>query len=129
MKSKIVLTVIALGSLISFNANANPNIDLQLERLEQQGASSSDSSRGKQLWYSKNGDRSCTSCHGKSAVAVGKHIKTGKEISPMAASANADRFGDSKKVKKWFLRNCKWTLGRECSVQEKSDILFWLNSQ
>ncbi len=55
-------------------------------------------------------------------------IKTGKVIKPMAASKNPERFQDSKKVEKWFLRNCKWTFGRQCTVQEKIDTLSWLNS-
>jgi len=40
----------------------------------------------------------------------------------MSPSVNPDRLTDSKKVNKWFKRNCKWTLGRECTAQEKSNF-------
>jgi hypothetical protein len=49
-------------------------------------------------------------------------------IKPMAPSVNPGRYQDGKKIEKWFLRNCKWTFGRECTVQEKTDTLSWLNS-
>ncbi|MCK5359328.1 MAG: DUF1924 domain-containing protein [Gammaproteobacteria bacterium] len=72
--------------------------------------------------------RSCASCHTSDPRQAGKHIRTGKPIKPMAPSANAERFVDPKKVSKWFKRNCKWTLGRECSEQEKADITSYLKS-
>jgi len=31
-------------------------------------------------------------------------------------------------VAKWFRRNCKTVLGRECTAQEKGDILTYLSS-
>ena len=74
-------------------------------------------------------ERSCTSCHTKDLTAAGKHIKTNKVIKPMAPSSNAERFTDSKKVEKWFKRNCKWTIGRECTAQEKSNFLVYINKQ
>jgi hypothetical protein len=84
---------------------------------------------GEQLWHSKHGDRSCSSCHGNDLSTSGKHVKTGKTIDPMALSANPSRYQDRKKIEKWFLRNCKWTWGRTCSQQEKADILAWLQNQ
>lgn len=73
--------------------------------------------------------RSCLSCHGDSLYAVGRHQKTGKLIEPMAPSVNLERLTDKRKINKWFLRNCKWTYGRECTAQEKGDILLWLSQQ
>ena len=32
------------------------------------------------------------------------------------------------KVDKWFRRNCKDVLARECSAAEKADVLAWLIS-
>ncbi|MFK5970948.1 MAG: DUF1924 domain-containing protein [Candidatus Marithrix sp.] len=31
-------------------------------------------------------------------------------------------------IRKWFKRNCKWTLGRECNAQEKGDILKFIQT-
>jgi len=56
-------------------------------------------------------------------------VKTGKTIEPIAVSANPERFTDVSKTEKWFRRNCKWTLGRECTPQEKGDLLTWLGGQ
>jgi len=47
----------------------------------------------------------------------------------MAVSVNPERYRNEKKIRKWLLRNCKWTFARECSAQEKSDILTWLIQQ
>ena len=84
---------------------------------------------GESFWRKQHGQRSCTSCHTKSLYALGNHQKTKKIIQPMAPSINPERFTDQKKVKKWFLRNCKWTIGRECTAQEKGDVLLWLSQQ
>jgi len=53
----------------------------------------------------------------------GSHFKTQKIIEPMAHSKNLDRYLKVKKIEKWFKRNCKWTLGRICSDQEKCHFL------
>ncbi len=47
----------------------------------------------------------------------------------MAVSVNATRLSDPKKVEKWFLRNCKWTFGRECTPQEKGDFIDYMTSR
>lgn len=73
-------------------------------------------------------NRSCTSCHGEKLVFAGKHIRTNKLIEPMAQSTNPKRFTNTVKVDKWFLRNCKWTIGRECTDQEKSNITAYLKT-
>jgi hypothetical protein len=100
-----------------------------LDTYRQQGVERTDAAKGRQLWYAAAGERSCTSCHGEVPAAAGKHVKTGKPIEPMAPSVNPERYRSAKKIEKWFLRNCKWTFGRECSAQEKADILTWLASQ
>jgi hypothetical protein len=68
----------------------------------------------------------CTSCHGKSAMTSGRHASTDKVIEPLAPAANAKRFTDSAKVEKWFRRNCKDVLARECAPDEKANVLAWL---
>ncbi len=71
---------------------------------------------------------SCTTCHGKTPQQGGQ-TRTGKAIAPMAVSLTPDRFTDLKKVNKWFGRNCKSVIGRECSAQEKVDFLSYLSQQ
>ncbi|MFQ5438681.1 MAG: DUF1924 domain-containing protein [Paracoccaceae bacterium] len=69
---------------------------------------------------------SCTVCHTRNLHGAGK-TRVGKPIDPMAVSANPARFTDPKKVAKWFRRNCKSVLGRECTASEKGDILIYLS--
>lgn len=110
-------------------------VEALLQQYRHQGASSFDAGRGRELWSSTHRDarsgqeRSCTSCHTRDLRQPGKHARTGKRIEPMAPSVNPKRFSDTRKVEKWFKRNCKWTLGRECTPQEKGDLLTWLSSQ
>lgn len=115
--------------MLSATAGAGQNSPQQLETYRQEGIDQVDAQNGRQLWYSTVNERSCTSCHGNNPASAGKHVKTGKVIQPMASSVNGERYQEAKKMEKWFLRNCKWTLGRVCSTQEKADILTWLSSQ
>jgi len=71
-------------------------------------------------------DLGCSSCHTDNPAAEGKHAETGKLIKPLAPAANPERFTDMKKVKKWFKRNCSDVLDRECTAQEKGDLLAYL---
>jgi hypothetical protein len=47
----------------------------------------------------------------------------------MALSVNPKRLADPTKVERWFGRNCRWTLGRECSPKEKGDFLRLIRSR
>jgi len=91
--------------------------------------------RGQQLWnqeflHAKSKTlRSCAVCHTDELTQYGKHKRTQKTIAPLAPSVNAERLSDVKKVKKWLKRNCKWTLGRECTPQEKGDLLTFIQSK
>jgi len=115
--------------LIAVNsAQANPAVK-HLLTYQQHGVTRADAIKGKQLWYTRNNQRSCSSCHGDNPGKMGQHVKTRKTIKPMAFSINPERYQDSKKIEKWFLRNCKWTFDRKCTAQEKADILTWLSSQ
>ena len=71
---------------------------------------------------------SCTTCHTDSPLKAGK-TRTGKVIQPMALSKTPDRYSDPEKVEKWFRRNCKSVLGRECTPREKGDFLTYMISQ
>lgn len=73
--------------------------------------------------------RGCTSCHTQDLRQPGRHVVTGKVIEPLAPSVNAKRLTDRREIEKWLTRNCKWTLGRECTPQEKGDFLSFLVTQ
>ncbi|HEX5277366.1 MAG TPA: DUF1924 domain-containing protein [Fluviicoccus sp.] len=93
------------------------------------GFSGFSTARGQQFFTNRHGnDWSCASCHTVNPMQSGKHDVTGKVIRPMAPAANPERFTDAAKTAKWFRRNCKDVLGRECTVQEKGDVLAWLTS-
>lgn len=70
---------------------------------------------------------SCTTCHTQDPKAVGK-TRAHKKIKPLAPVANPERFTDPKKVAKWFRRNCKDVLERECTAAEKADFIVFLMS-
>ncbi len=73
--------------------------------------------------------RSCATCHGRDLKQPGRQVNTGKVIEPMAPSVNPQRLKDPEKVEKWFARNCRWTLGRECTPAEKADFLAYIQTQ
>ncbi len=132
MKQLISLSLSAFIIFISFHVEANETINQLEKQFQQQGATAFSAENGKMLWTTKHNDpktgkqRSCTTCHGTDLTKSGLHQRTKKVIEPMAPSVNPARLTKIKKVNKWFLRNCKWTLGRECSAQEKGDILAYL---
>lgn len=107
-----------------------PATEQLLDEYRALGADNFSAQRGSVLWQQtyvvKGQQRSCTSCHGHDVRTAGKHIKTGKPIKPMASSVNSERFTDAGKIEKWFRRNCLWTMGRECSAQEKGDVVEFL---
>jgi mono/diheme cytochrome c family protein len=73
--------------------------------------------------------RSCASCHTEDLTQPGRHARTGKPIEPLAPSVNPERLTDPKEVEKWLYRNCRWTLGRECTAAEKADLLAYIERQ
>ena len=125
---KLVIGLL-VAAMISGMAQSGQDPLQHLETYRQQGIDRVDAQNGQRLWNSAVNERSCTSCHGDDPDSAGRHLKTGKVIQPMALSANPMRYQDARKIEKWFLRNCKWTFGRECDTQEKADILTWLSSQ
>ncbi|MDZ4123678.1 MAG: DUF1924 domain-containing protein, partial [Hydrogenophaga sp.] len=74
------------------------------------------------------GEWSCASCHGTPPIRQGEHASTAKPIAPLAPAFNAKAFTDAAKADKWFRRNCKDVLSRECSAAEKADVLAYLLS-
>ena len=129
----IILTSLAMlpiNSAISDSAT----VENLMQSYKANGAVSPNAEHGKGLWgktFKAKGEfaeRSCTTCHTDDLTVTGKHVKTRKTIKPMSPSVNPERLTKSKKVEKWFKRNCKWTLGRECSAQEKADILLYITN-
>jgi hypothetical protein len=132
MSAQSISAIVLIGIAILFStpftmATETSNAMLKEYEKEVGGTFSADS--GKQFWYKDNDGRSCTSCHTDSLLVKGRHERTGKIIEPMAPSVNPERLTEVKKINKWFLRNCKWTIGRECTTREKGDILLWLSKQ
>lgn len=100
---------------------------LQKEAASTPGFQGFSGARGERFFRTKHGNEwSCSSCHTDNPAAPGKHAKTGKTIEPLAPAANAARFSNPKKVEKWFRRNCNDVVERECTAQEKGDVLTYL---
>ncbi len=99
----------------------------QLNHWTAQAGAPAKADRGQALFNQRQGGEwSCASCHGTPPTAQGKHASTGKAIAPLAPAFNAKAFTDTAKVDKWFKRNCKDVFSRECSAQEKADVLAYL---
>ena len=82
---------------------------------------------GESFYRDKHGgDWSCASCHTDNPAAIGKHVVTGKLIQPMSPNVNPERFSETAKVNKWFKRNCNDVLKRECTAEEKGNLLTYL---
>jgi hypothetical protein len=83
--------------------------------------------RGQTFFTATHGNEwSCSTCHTRNPAQTGAHDKTKKPIDPLAPSANPRRFTDAAKVDKWFRRNCKDVLARECTPEEKGNVLAYL---
>jgi mono/diheme cytochrome c family protein len=128
----LILTFAAVAGLLSLSASAQTaEQTLTALKADAKGADPAfkdfSATAGKRFFDQKHGgDRSCSSCHTDNPAVSGKHAKTGKIIKPLAPAANADRFTDPKKIAKWFRRNCHDVLARECTPQEKGDVLAYL---
>jgi len=99
----------------------------QLARFSTEAGAPGQADRGRVFFTTRHGaEWSCSSCHGNPPTQNGKHASTGKAIDPLAPAANAAAFTSTAKVDKWFRRNCKDVAQRECSAQEKADVLAFL---
>lgn len=129
MKNYIVLITLFASVAPGFAQAESETVNRLLQDYAAQGAAAADMKQGGKLWqqvFRENGARSCASCHTKDLTKNGKHVKTRKLIKPMSPSINPERLSNARKVNKWFKRNCKWTMGRECTAQEKSDFLVYI---
>lgn len=123
MLKKMTLALVFFG-FGEFALSATPQ-DLLKSYEDQSGKASS--ARGEQFFNAKHGKEwSCASCHENPPNHSTKHIVTGKVIKPLSPMSNTERFIDQAKAEKWFKRNCNDVLARECTAQEKADVLSWL---
>ena len=121
----VALCVALSGATAAAAGDSTPAA--QLERWRAQAGAPGDASRGAAFFTRTHGrEWSCASCHGERPTKPGRHASTGKAIDPLAPAANPIAFTDAAKVDKWFRRNCRDVLGRECSAGEKADVLAWL---
>lgn len=124
--------ILSLGLALGSAAMATTAVDDLLASYRQQGASNFSAAAGKRFWNQAtrpagaNTDRSCASCHTNDVRQNGRHAVTGKTIKPMAPSIIGRRLTNPTKIGKWFKRNCNWTRGRDCTPQEKGDVLTYL---
>jgi hypothetical protein len=131
---KRIGTTFLVSWVIAFSVRAEQPLDFLTlftaqAKLDNAGFSGFDASRGEQFFKSRHGaDWSCSTCHTENPTAMGQHTVTKKDIKPMAPSANPERFTNTAKVEKWFKRNCKDVVTRECTSQEKGDVLTYLLS-
>ena len=131
-------TLALAAALIALHCSAARGDDVVsaiLKQYEKQGAAAFNASAAQAMWSrefadAKSGEkRRCSTCHTEDLRRPGKHAVTGKVIEPLAPSANPKRLTDPEHIEKWFLRNCKWTLGRECTPQEKGDFLAMIRTK
>ena len=126
------LLLASLAMAITTVALAATPVDELLSEYRQQGATNFSAAAGKAFWNqavrpsSAATDRSCATCHTADLSQSGKHAVTGKEIKPLAPSVMSKRLTNPTKMRKWLKRNCEWVRGRECTVQEKGDVLTYL---
>ncbi len=123
MLLKFITTSLLMGFTLSVFAITPQDL---LKSYEAQSGKASPS-RGEQFFNTKHGKEwSCSSCYENPPNHDTKHIVTGKVIKPLAPSANPARFIDEAKADKWFKRNCNDVLDRDCTAQEKAEVLSWL---
>jgi hypothetical protein len=124
----ILLALLAAFQLPTAARAADTTPAAQLQRWSTQAGQPGNAKQGQLFFNTTHGaEWSCASCHGTPPTAQGQHANTGKAIAPLAPAFNAKAFSDSAKVDKWFRRNCKDVLSRECSAIEKADVLAYLN--
>ena len=122
-----VTVALALLTGSAFAGDTTPAA--QLQRWSAQAGAPGNARQGQAFFSARHGTEwSCASCHGTPPTRQGEHASTGKPIAPLAPAFNAKAFTSTAKTEKWFRRNCKDVLSRECSASEKADVLAYLIS-
>lgn len=131
---KLSLSSMLMILLCASAAAGADAVDERLAAYKAQGANGFSAAVGEALWNKRVKDartgesRNCATCHTANLRDPGKHAETGKLIEPMKPAVNPKRLSDARQIEKWFLRNCKWTYGRECTPQEKGDFLVFIRN-
>lgn len=132
------LAAASLALLLGLPARAGAASPVAADLLREYGArarrerpafQSFSAEEGRRLYFSEHVQDgrtvSCSGCH--TADPRGRGLTpAGKVVEPLAPSANPDRLTDRREVEKWFKRNCKQVLGRECTAEEKGHFVTWL---
>lgn len=137
MNKTLFIELTAVAVLVVSNAAAatSPVEEALYAKYSAAGAGPFEAAAGAARWVQEfqpedgGPARACSTCHGTDLTRPGEHVRTGKPIEPLAVSANPERLQDIKHVEKWLLRNCRWTLGRECTAQEKGDFVRFIGSR
>lgn len=127
-----IIAAQAIGILLAIGAGAAGAAD-PLPAIQQSARAAGNftgfsAERGAAFFSAKGTDWSCATCHTADPRKPGRHTVTGKAIQPMAPAVNPERLSDVAKVEKWFKRNCKDVLDRECTALEKGDVITYLRS-
>lgn len=119
--------LLALALALAPAHAADTTAAAQMQRWSEASGKPASAERGRVFFTGRHGGEwSCASCHGNPPTTPARHASTGKTIAPLAPAFNPERFTDTAKADKWFRRNCKDVLSRECTAVEKADVLAWL---
>ena len=130
----------ALALAATAPALAGPAADALLARYAEQARAADptfsgfDAERGRRLYLGPHAGGkpkmdACAACHTPDPTQTGRHVRTGRDIEPMAVSANPERFTDAEQVEKRFSRDCPNVLGRDCTPRERGDYITFLLSR
>jgi len=124
----LTMCVVACALLSGSPAWAgNTTPEAQLQKWNETAGEVGQAGRGQTFFTQKHGNEwSCASCHGNPPTTHGRHADTGKTLKPLAPTVNPQSLTDQSRIDKWFRRNCKDVLKRECTPMEKADVLAWL---
>jgi hypothetical protein len=102
----------------------------QMQKAYEKQAGQAASGQRGQVFFTKThgGEWSCATCHTAKPTVTGKHTITGRPIDPLAPAFNKERFTSERQTEKWFRRNCKDVLNRECTAIEKADVIAFLRT-
>jgi hypothetical protein len=127
MNVKLLFLMVSLAGSCALQVYAATPAELLKAYSAASSGASPSAQRGEQFFNTTHGgDWSCATCHGKPPTGPGAHASTGKPIAPLAPAFNPERFTNAATVEKWFKRNCKDVLKRECSAAEKADVTSYL---
>lgn len=129
--TRTVLAGLLLGLAAAGSTHADTPAQILDAYVKKAGAPGSPE-RGQKLFTQRrkgnNLFESCAECHGAVPTGKGRDAVSEKAIAPLAPAANPKRLTDAGKVDNLLRVNCKDVVGRDCTAQEKADVLSWLIS-